>query len=585
MNYARLASVNESTRLTVIAMLVWGIATLAFTQYGYPLLEQGNLGDNDNYMRLYQVQLLLDTGQWYQQPLPQFNPEDGRILHWSRLPDLPVAAAMILHQWLAGEADGIAFAVSVVPAVYGGTLILAVTHLTYRVFGFPVAVLAAISTPLSFAYAKFFPGNIDHHNIQLMLFALFLLMMPLTANEARDVSAKNARWAAVFFSLALLIGLESMPFYLLVMFGLFLAVGSNVQQAMTRFIGLIGLWTALLGGLGLLLTEPFDYAAAVHSDVASLPLMALIGVAGLGCCFGAKTENRMKLKTLVITLLLVSPLVYGFPDMLLGPYHHYPEVLKTFWLDKVQEAIPFYKLLLAVPGDRLTIYVLIALLTPAIAVFFVKQAEQKLLLLLYLVSVVPVLFWQVRVITYSCLLGLPLAAYVIYSCYQRVKLPFVRLLPFVIFTPAISFSLFAHVVNLADSAESSLMRGNQLATVAALARLGIEDKRVLASMSLGAPIVAYSSNSAISAPYHRNIDGNLFAIQTWMSEERALLHHQLLAKKIDYVVVDDRDPFLRYLAKRAPGQSFIHQLLARTNPPWLDYVGGDEHVAIYQVKE
>ncbi|HDU8576639.1 hypothetical protein [Vibrio diabolicus] len=580
--FVRLATFDESKKLIFAVFAIWAFITFSFTQYFYPSLQGGYLGDNDNFMRLYQVQLFLETGQWYQQPLPHFNPEDGRVLHWSRLPDLPIAAVIKVSQMLNVK-DAVPIALSIIPALYGLTYILALTHLTYRIFGFNIAFVAAVITPLSFAYPKFLPGNIDHHNIQLTLFALFLAILPLTASEFLAYKLRTIVATSLLFALALLIGLEAMPFYLVVLAALFFSMKEKSARAITRFIGLFGIGSAVFGSLGLVLLEPLDYGFIAHTDVASFPLMVFIAAAGVGCLCSIQFKVFTKLKAVIVTLLFSLPVLYLVPEVLTGPYYNYPPLLKQFWLNHVQEAISLKDQVLFGFKSEEILYTLICIVTPLLSFFFIRERQHRELLYLYLASLIPVVFWQVRVITYSSLLGVPLTAVVIYFLYKKINIPFLRLLPLVIFTPAISFSLYAYITDTPTSTESMVGRKNQVEIVNQVQALGLKKEKALTSISLGAPLLAYSDNSVVSAPYHRNINGNLFATQAWMSEDLDALYQDMQNKGITLVVVDERDFFLNNMAKQSSQRSFINKVLADTPPDWLSSISGDEHVTIYRV--
>lgn len=58
-------------------VLFWFVLSTAYLIKEWPNVSTLQLGDNDNYMRYVQFTSWLEVGNWYLQPMPDFNPQDG----------------------------------------------------------------------------------------------------------------------------------------------------------------------------------------------------------------------------------------------------------------------------------------------------------------------------------------------------------------------------------------------------------------------------------------------------------------------------------------------------------------------------
>lgn len=110
------------------------------------------------------------------------------------------------------------------------------------------------------------------------------------------------------------------------------------------------------------------------------------------------------------------------------------------------------------------------------------------------------------------------------------------------------------------------------------------DARVLAIANIGPSILAYSGHHAYAGLYHRNIGGNLLALDAFTgpaSEARAILD----AHRIGLIALCPGNGESRLLAKEAP-HGFLAQLLAGAVPPWLEPVAEtqDKPLRLYRVR-
>ncbi|MEI8631942.1 hypothetical protein P4S72_07285 [Vibrio sp. PP-XX7] len=145
-----------------------------------------SLKDNDDFMRYLQFTQWIKTGNWYLQPLPHFNPQDGILIHWSRLPDIPLALISQLAAQFVDQSTAYGIAMIMVPLLYLLGTVSAVGWLTYRILGTDYVTLSCFYFLASYIVTKFFPGIIDHHNLQLLLAAWCLALFPFTRYECKS---------------------------------------------------------------------------------------------------------------------------------------------------------------------------------------------------------------------------------------------------------------------------------------------------------------------------------------------------------------------------------------------------------------
>ena len=134
-------------------------------------------------------------------------------MHWSRLPDIPLAVtSLLLMQFMTAD---IAYplAMSLVPLLY--MLILMVLSFAYceHYLGKEQRFIATLYILLSPIITKFLPGSIDHHNVQLLFVVAFLLFSPITKEHFQQ------RWRAyaqgLMLALSLWTGLENFILWVL----------------------------------------------------------------------------------------------------------------------------------------------------------------------------------------------------------------------------------------------------------------------------------------------------------------------------------------------------------------------------------
>ena len=206
--------------LLVLAVLVFGLCL--WRAGAAPIIEGLPFKDSDDIMRVLQVQHWLETGGWYDLTQQRLNPPAGVDMHWSRLPDLPLAAVIWLSEPLLGAERAALLAAHLVPALLGvaffAAFIWAARPFTGRA-GLLFAGLVAIG--LNVPLADFAAGRVDHHGWQLLLATLSagallrILALLGTPFGTRLGPSAPAPWlaplAGITGALGLWIGAEAIP--------------------------------------------------------------------------------------------------------------------------------------------------------------------------------------------------------------------------------------------------------------------------------------------------------------------------------------------------------------------------------------
>ncbi|WP_112479853.1 hypothetical protein [Vibrio variabilis] len=557
---------GNQTIQAVIAFSAF-VAIALFIRH-WPNVAAWQLGDNDNFMRLHQLQVYIQSPSLLLQPLERFNPQDGQIIHWSRLPDLPILAIYYLFSLVLDAELSLQLAIAIVPILYLMLMITLVALITQSVFGRSSVIASCFFTVTSLAALKCYPGQIDHHNIQLLLFALFsfAVLSPHITKVTYVLLVSGS------VSLSLLIGLEVLPFFILMLAGVTLSEVKYAPYKIT-WIRDASLCIALFGSLGIIALFPESQLKAPLYDVISLPLLSYFVAAWFVLTV---TSYRPSLLVLVISSLIVIPTVYYItPEPLSSPYKDYPSLLNSLWLEHVIEAKPLIDVLHPSAWQHsesnfLTAY-LVTMLAPFLCVGLLKTRSQKLLWVMFVISLIPALLWQMRTIVFSAVLALPLQSCLATAILERVKLPIIRLIPLLLLSPIV-MAYGAHLVTQDKGAEEPRLSAQALEGVAFIRQQPIEPGKMFTPMEVGAQLLSLTEHAIIAAPYHRNIRGNLLYMQVLLTEDLSWAHEMVVKEGIDYLYFDPNDRQIPYFNRVKTPESLLHLLLNEAPPPWLTLI-------------
>lgn len=586
-DYASVAP-GEAPRLTgwrmdLFAVICAMLAVVAFQAIqGFPTLADSN-GDNDSLMRLVEVRDLLTGQGWFDLHQYRMGMEGGFVMHWSRLVDAPIAAIIVAVTALTGSADVAETVARILwPLFLFGLTLLFIIRSARAVGGESVVLPAVvIGTPTLYFLGIYEPGALDHHNVQLMLTLASLLLL---------LDAPTSRWAALFSGvcagLMLAVGMETAPYVAVI--GICVAVLFILDAQRERKIARdFGLGFAGVSALVFFSTVPASDWQHAQCDAFSVAQFAVAALAGAGLAAiasidaASRTLPRRLLSLGLLAVILSSVVVVAFPQCLAAPYADVDPRLRKIWLGHITETQSLWQLVKDEPASVIGRYVtpLLAIVVMALRLRGRIQRRQDAIVGAVLVMSFAVSIWQVRgsifAITFAII---PLAVWIGIWRERAQNHPSLatslRMIAVWLISANISWIGVAAAMTIViegkdgEAAEVTAAACERSEDYAALAR--IPDTRVLAVANIGASILTYTGHSAFAGLYHRNIDGNLLALDAFTGaapEARAIVenHH------IGLVALCPGNGESRLLAREAP-EGLMAQLLAGTVPEWLEPV-------------
>ncbi len=294
-----------------------------------------NLNDPDNYMRLVQIRDWLGGQSWWDVTQYRVDPPQGLHTHWSRLADLPVAAAITLLTPFLGGFAAERLAVTVMPLVLLAVAIVLIVRIAEALAGpearLPAALLALAGIKFQW---EFLPGRIDHHGQQIVL--LLAVLTALTAGQR----LRHGLVAALAVALALGTGMETAPYLVVIAAWAALrwaARGATVREAtLGLFAGVAILVPAVFA-----LTVPIgDWGIAKGDAIGRGHVVTalLLGAAFAGAVALAPTRwgwrERLALVAAIgaaggAVIVAVYPEVAGKPYDMVGP------LLLRLWISNI----------------------------------------------------------------------------------------------------------------------------------------------------------------------------------------------------------------------------------------------------------
>lgn len=312
-------------------------------------VRNGILGDPDGYMRLVRIELLWQTGAWFDANFPRIDPPRGLVLHWTR----PFDVLLISGAWLASSLLGfetalywwgallnpILFIAALIAVVWAARPLLSNSALC--ILAFMIAVQPAVA-------GRFVTAQPDHHGLLMLLFILLvgtiirLLRTPKHHQFAAlaGILAALALWVSIESAVILVISLAAL--------GVFWLVG-NREFAHTLWVLsvtlLIGLAVALLleRGVDGFATDEIDRLSGAH-----------VFLVGLNCLFWSavlQLERRWcppirigeRVLWCVLGLAGAGLAVWAFqPGLLLNPMEHGDPLYRVKNLSYTSELQPAF---------------------------------------------------------------------------------------------------------------------------------------------------------------------------------------------------------------------------------------------------
>ncbi|MGO7634245.1 hypothetical protein [Rhizobium leguminosarum] len=487
--------------------------------------------DNDDGMRLVEVRDFLAGQGWFDLMQYRLGLDGGTLMHWSRLIDLPIASLIWFFGLFAPRETAEALALAVWPVSLILPAMLAMAVAGRRIGGVAAMHISLGLTGLAiYTGNRFAPGAIDHHNAQLGLVATMIAM--LLDPERRAWSYAVAGIAA---AIAIAIGAETTPFVAAVCLTIALLwawEGENFAAAKA-----FGLALAIAISILFFATVPPRLYSTVTCDNLSLGYYSLAAIGGGLLLFSAVFASRLRRPLRFAALAVVGAGVLGSaiviaPQCLSDPLAGLDPMLVELWLRNVSEAQSIFALgrtdLFSIGG-----FYAAGLFGIAVCIFRVVQRDRvqiHLVLLFLLMTSWAIALVQVRGSTFSNLISiLPLALLIIdvrrisNGDSENVAAAFVYIVTVLASAPAAwavgGGFVSLQMQNAAQKKAAEPAKKISCTSQAALAPLaGLPAGLVSAPSEMGVPILRFTQNRVLSAPYHRNQGGMLTELHIGMAE-------------------------------------------------------------------
>nr|AGU11218.1 hypothetical protein [uncultured organism] len=494
--------------------------------------------DNDDVTRLVEVRDWLSGQGWFDTMQYRLGLEGGTLMHWSRLVDLPIGVLIRLLSLVAASPEQAeALALTVWP-LFLGVLFIAAAGLGGRRLGgvSTMHIAFGLASLFVFTSIRFYPGAIDHHNVQQVVM-MFVAAMLIDRRRGQQSHAL----AGIAAALAIAIGAETVPLVAVVC--ACVAVqwawhGEAFGSAARAF----GLSLSVAVSVFFLATVPPAHYALVTCDNLSLGFYAPTAIGGAGLFLVARlvrTGNRtirwLALAALGITVLSSAALIA--PACLGSPLGNLDPMLADLWLSRVTEAQSVLSQIRHM-ADTVGGFYAVGLFAIAICIFRIldgNRAEIHLVLLSLIAVAWAISLVQVRgAYLANALSILPLAlviddlrrqshaepenmnAGLAYIVTVLCAVPVVWVFAGAVATKGLSDALTIPALTRAGSPLTQAQACTGLADMRALAALpaGV----VAAPSESGASILRYTSHRVLSAPYHRNQAGMLTELHIGLAQ-------------------------------------------------------------------
>ncbi|ARM86657.1 oligosaccharyl transferase-like protein [Rhizobium sp. CIAT894] len=537
--------------------------------------------DNDDGMRLVEVRDLLGGQSWFDLMQYRLGIDGGTLMHWSRLIDLPIASLIRLFGLFAPPETAEALALAVWPLSLILPAMLAMAVAGRRIGGVAGMHISLVLTGLAiYTGSRFAPGAIDHHNAQLALVATMVAM--LLDPERRGW---NYAVAGIAAAVAIAIGAETTPFVAAVCLTVALLwawEGENFAVAARSF----GLALAIAISILFVATVPPRLYSMVTCDNLSLGYYSLAAIGGGLLLFSAVFASRLRRPMRFAALAVVGAGVLGSavviaPQCLSNPLAGLDPMLVELWLRNVTEAQSIFGV---ARTDSFSVGAFYAagLFGIAVCIFRIARRDRTqihLILLVLLATSWAIALVQVRGSTFSNLLSiLPLALLIIdvrrisNDDSENVAAAFVYVVTVLASVPAawaVGGGLVSRQVENDVQKQATAAKEHSCKSKAALAPLaGLPAGLIAAPSEMGVPILRFTENRVLSAPYHRNQGGMLTELHIGLAEPQEA-EAFLKGAGVTMLAFCQDDPQTHQLAKLKPDGLYAE--LGKGNiPPYLE---------------
>lgn len=564
---------------------------MGWSRKGTELLR-GELGGNDDYMRMVEIRDWLGGQNWFDMHQYRLNPVDPLYSHWSRISDVLIGGPIKILTPIFGAPTAELIAVIAYPSI----LLLVYLYLASALTGMLIknraaAVITAFMLALSFgALSQFAMGRIDHHGLQIVI-ALTTCWLIVTSTY----KSKRLIFAGILCGLALYIGIESAPYIAaaciaVVLIWVFDEAGSAQKL---RYFGLAIAATTVIS---LLLSAPAarwftpscDALSVVYTQLTLAIALIMWGLSFASAKFKTPLA-RFSLAAVLGGIALIATVAL-YPHCLAGPYANLDPRLVDIWLSNVSEAGSFKKFFMSdiVTGSA-------AILVPLFAItgyVFAARKEGKALaltertMILFIILTLLAGLVQTRLMFFAAALSIPFAGYLLLrtlawagSVTSGVGVILLRTGLIIALSP-LALPLVLGLFVSPDKTTNEVTKTISCITQPVLNTLNaLPAGTVLTQIDLGAPVLNFTKLSVTSAPYHRNSSGILAALDMFIEDEQTA-KQAVINMKADYVIACRNSNETKMMLKYGP-HGMLTQLKSGNPPAWLEKVDIDSPIDLH----
>jgi hypothetical protein len=601
----RAATTRPKTRRPVgfwTMIVLFSLAAIVFQIGAHIVNFQDYVGpDPDDSMRLVEVRDFLAGQSWFDLTQYRLGLDGGTLMHWSRVIDLPIAALITFFSLFLSRETAEAAALIVWPSLLVFPLMVSAALAAQRTGGDKAVPIALGLTVLFLAaIIRFRPGNIDHHNVQLVLTGLIAAM--LLDPQRR---ASNFAIAGIASAFALAIGVETTPYIAVaavVVAGLWAYGGEIYRRAAIGF----GLTFAGSTGALFIATTPAHLLTAVTCDSLSFGFFALTAVGGSLFAVIALVASGFGRELRFASLAVAGAAMAGLavlimPECLRSPYAILDPLLITMWLGNVTEAQSILSELATSPETVGGFYA-VGIIALAVSAFRIVRREKLVtysVLFVLIGTCWAVSAFQVRGMIFANFLAfIPLSALIadlraLYLTRQKdsraalafittalASLPSVWMIAGVTALDAGQAVAGIHKPVDNSATEKACITADSVRPLNKFAR-----GRILSTANPGSLLLRFTPHSVLTANYHRNQRGMLEALHISMATPDAA-KSMLKADGITLVVFCKDDPQIGLIEARS-ADGFFAELNAGKVPDYLEPVKSSDpgRLKIFRVLE
>jgi hypothetical protein len=582
---------------------IWAaIQALVLAIGATPLLEGGLIG-TDGYMRLVRVELLHETGAWFDGRIARANAPYGDTLHWTRPFDLLLLAAAWALTPLLGFREALFWGGSFVSPLLllatGYAMIWAARPLVDRE-NCPFIILVFLAQLGVMAYSL--PGRIDHHTLQMFLIAVTVGLVTRCCGVRPRI--RLAVPAGIVLGLGLWVSAEFLLVTFVAMVAVWLAWLRHGRAGNPAALGFAaGFAASLILALLVerpwaeLLAEEYDRVSVVFLVMALLHLAFWAALAWVEDGARAPLQLRARLGLSLFAAVVGGAVMYGvYPKFFGGGLVDVDPELARVFLSKIKELKPVVPVDLKSFGLFLFWLGTVAICIPfSLAQLWLKRRADiwpawgffALALGLY----IALSLRHVRFAPFAELLAVVPLACLVVALRQRLRAianPSWREVARSLATMAVIFGITGVGLWLgfrsapggaADSARTLLAAapaGRQDCEIAPIAAylnrpqtFGDRARIIATHVDWGPELLYRTRHAVVAAPYHRNAPGILDIHRIFSALDPADGKAIVEARGIELALLCPSPRERLLYANEAAGATLYQRLLEGWTPDWL----------------